>query len=85
MRSRVYGAGEPREESVFVATEREAALLQDAVGHLRAVQKTMEEKLGADFLTIDLRAAWTSLGKIIGETVGEDIIDEIFSRFCIGK
>lgn len=85
VRARVYGAGESREESVFVATEREAALLQDAVGHLRAVQKTMEEDLGADFLTIDLRAAWTSLGKIIGEAVGEDIIDEIFSRFCIGK
>lgn len=85
VRARVYGAGESREESVFVATEREAALLQDAAGHLRAVQKTMEEDLGADFLTIDLRAAWTSLGKIIGEAVGEDIIDEIFSRFCIGK
>ena len=85
VRARIYGAGESREESVFVATEREAALLQDAAGHLRAVQKTMEEDLGADFLTIDLRAAWTSLGKIIGEAVGEDIIDEIFSRFCIGK
>ena len=40
---------------------------------------------GNDFVVIDLRSAWEKLGEITGETVGEDIIDQIFSQFCIGK
>lgn len=85
VREAVYGPGGPQEESAFVATAREAAELRAAAAHLRAACETLEEGLGEDFITIDLRGAWTALGKIIGETVGEDIIDEIFSRFCIGK
>ena len=41
--------------------------------------------MSADFVVIDLRTLWEKLGEITGETVGEDIIDEIFSRFCLGK
>ena len=85
MHEAVYGPGGPQEESAFVATAREAAELREAAAHLRAACETLEEGLGEDFITIDLRGAWTALGKIIGETVGEDIIDERFSRFCIGK
>ena len=38
-----------------------------------------------DFLETDIRDAWDALGKITGETLSEDIIDEIFSKFCLGK
>ena len=41
--------------------------------------------MSVDFVSIDLRSAWEKLGEITGETVGEDIIDQIFSQFCIGK
>jgi len=34
---------------------------------------------------VDLRAAWEKLGEITGDTAGEDLLDQIFSRFCIGK
>ena len=85
VRQIVYGKGAPEEESAFLATAREAEALREAAVHLRAACQTMDEGLGEDFITIDLRGAWTALGKITGETVGEDILDEMFSKFCLGK
>lgn len=41
--------------------------------------------LSVDFLVIDLQNAWEKLGKITGETVEEDLLDQIFSKFCLGK
>jgi len=38
-----------------------------------------------DCIVVDLRAAWEKLGEITGDTAGEDLLDQIFSRFCIGK
>ena len=38
-----------------------------------------------DLVAYDIKECWEKLGEITGETVGEDIIDEIFSRFCVGK
>ena len=79
------GTGSGREEGSFVSDERAAALLRAADDQLGAALKTIGAGLSVDFISIDLRAAWEKLGEITGETVGEDIIDEIFSRFCIGK
>lgn len=63
--------------------------------HLRALQVAHDNLVGAynsinygmpgDFLAIDLRSAWENLGEITGETLEEDIIDKIFSQFCLGK
>ncbi|MGN0939115.1 MAG: tRNA uridine-5-carboxymethylaminomethyl(34) synthesis GTPase MnmE [Selenomonas sp.] len=82
--TRIAGITETPEES-YVSGERDAALLHAADDHLRAALETIGRGLSADFISIDLRSAWEKLGEITGETVGEDIIDEIFSRFCIGK
>lgn len=79
------GTGSGLEEGSFVSDERSAALLRAADAQLGAALKTIGAGLSVDFISIDLRAAWEKLGEITGETVGEDIIDEIFSKFCIGK
>ena len=47
--------------------------------------KSISEKMPEDFYSIDLVAAYESLGLIIGEQIDEDVIEEIFSKFCVGK
>jgi len=52
---------------------------------LEQVQETIQQELPLDFWTIDLRSAIQALGEITGEEMVEQILDQIFSRFCIGK
>ena len=49
------------------------------------MKKSIENYMPEDFYSIDLMSAYASLGMIIGEEVGEDLVNEIFSRFCMGK
>ena len=72
-------------EMSFVRDEREADLLRRAVKHLREAQETIRLNVGIDFVSIDLRAALECLSELTGESVGEDVLNEIFSKFCIGK
>ena len=72
-------------EMSFVRDEREADLLRRAVKHLREAQKTIRLNIGLDFVSIDLRAALECLSELTGESVTEDVLNEIFSKFCVGK
>jgi tRNA modification GTPase len=49
------------------------------------VQQTIDNQLPLDFWTIDLRSAIAALGSVTGDEITESMLDEIFSRFCIGK
>ena len=60
-------------------------LLKDASNSLSLVQDSIDKDLSEDFYTVDLTAAYTSLGEIIGEEIGDDLAEEIFSKFCMGK
>ena len=57
----------------------------DTAESLKKVLESIELGLPEDFYSIDLMSAYESLGNIIGESVGEDLINEIFGRFCMGK
>ena len=72
-------------ESVLVSDARQAEILRQAMVLLDQTRMTLMSGMSEDFVVIDLRSAWEKLGEITGDTVDEDIIDEIFSRFCIGK
>ncbi|MEL6776381.1 MAG: tRNA uridine-5-carboxymethylaminomethyl(34) synthesis GTPase MnmE [Cyanobacteria bacterium J06597_16] len=65
--------------------QRQAAALISAQTALGEVQATINNELPLDFWTIDLRAAIHALGEVTGEEMTESMLDEIFSRFCIGK
>ena len=49
------------------------------------VKDSVSLGMSEDFYSIDLMDAYTALGTVIGEEVGEDLVDEIFSKFCMGK
>ncbi|SHK38803.1 tRNA modification GTPase [Selenomonas ruminantium] len=85
IKAKVYGGAVLADEGSFVSDERQVNLLRNADKHLAAALTTIDAGMGLDFISIDLRSAWETLGEITGDTVGEDIIDEIFSKFCIGK
>ena len=77
--------GSVNAEMNFVRDEREADLLRRAVENLEEARVTLSKNIGIDFVAIDLRAALELLSEITGESVTEDVINEIFSKFCIGK
>ena len=70
---------------VYITNVRHKASLQDAYVSLGKVKESIENQMPEDFFTIDLMDAYESLGSITGETVGEDLVNEIFSKFCMGK
>ena len=72
-------------EMNFVRDEREANLIRHSINHLQAAQETIAKNIGIDFVSIDLHAALENLSELTGESVSEDVINEIFSKFCIGK
>ena len=57
----------------------------EAADSLDLVKNSIEMDMPEDFFSIDLMNAYESLGRIIGEAVGEDLVNEIFSKFCMGK
>lgn len=71
--------------SLLVTSSRHRDGLQKARQNVRRAIKALDQGMTGDFLSIDLRAALNELGTITGEITNEDILDSIFSRFCIGK
>lgn len=72
-------------DEVYITNARHKAALSDAAESIKKVIESIENGLPEDFYTIDLMDAYESLGSITGETTGEDLVNEIFSKFCMGK
>ena len=72
-------------DQLYITKARHKSSLIEAVNSLKRVDQSIDEGLGEDFYTIDLMAAYESLGEIIGETLEDDLADKIFKEFCMGK
>ena len=82
----MFFEGELKQNNELVVTNlRHKEALQDALHSLKLVERSIEDGMPEDFYSIDLTSAYASLGKIIGEEVDEDVVNEIFSKFCMGK
>ena len=72
-------------DGIYITNIRHKKLLSDAKESLKLVMNSIDDDMPEDFYSIDLMSAYESLGLIIGESVEDDLMDEIFSKFCMGK
>lgn len=73
------------DHEVVITNIRHKEALQEAFHSLKLVEKSISDGMPEDFYSIDLMSAYASLGRIIGEEVDDDLVEEIFSKFCLGK
>lgn len=72
-------------DEVYITNLRHKQALMETLDSLQHVLESIEQGMPEDFLSIDLMAAYEQLGYILGEALGDDLADEIFSKFCMGK
>ncbi|HIX28552.1 MAG TPA: tRNA uridine-5-carboxymethylaminomethyl(34) synthesis GTPase MnmE [Candidatus Blautia stercoravium] len=72
-------------DEIYITNVRHKAALEEAKRSLELVENSIDMQMPEDFFSIDLMNAYEALGSIIGESVGEDLVNEIFSKFCTGK
>lgn len=85
IRDTVLKQGLEPSEGVLITHLRHRGALERARASLDQVLLSVERRMAAEFVAVDLRAAINALGEIIGETTTDDILDRIFNSFCIGK
>ncbi len=78
-------AGAEEAQSIIITNARHSELLKKSAAHLNDAAEALKAGMDMDCVTIDLNLAWTALGGLTGNTVSEDIVDRIFSKFCLGK
>lgn len=81
----LFFRGEIKSEELFITNIRHKEALVKAKKSCIEALETLKNTLAIDLVSIDIKNAWDSLGKITGDTLEEDIINKIFSQFCLGK
>lgn len=72
-------------DEVYITNVRHKTALEESLVSIKQVLNSIESGMPEDFYTIDLMNAYAKLGEIIGEEVGEDLVNTIFQKFCMGK
>lgn len=72
-------------DEIYITNQRHKEALAEAYDSMQMVLQSLADQMPEDFYSIDLMSAYASLGRIIGEEVGDDLVNEIFSKFCMGK
>lgn len=85
IRNMFYSGKVTYNDQVYITNARHKEALENALESLKQVKNSVDAGMPEDFYSIDLMDAYTDLGLIIGESVEDDLINEIFSKFCMGK
>lgn len=81
----VFSGGVDMEESAVIAGAREKEAIENVYYHLQEAQKSLGENAPVDLIAIDLNKAGEKTAEILGETISGEVLDLVFSKFCIGK
>ena len=81
----VYGGTVQNESSAMLSNVRHITLMEQAKSQIEQSLNNIEAGLPVDFVVTDVRSAWEQLGDITGDSLRESMVDELFSRFCLGK
>ncbi len=74
-----------QQDYTYLSNVRQISLAKESYSILEEVEKGIEEEIPIDMIEIDIKRSWEKLGEIIGETYTEELIDQLFSQFCLGK
>lgn len=74
-----------QQDYTYLSNVRQIFLAKEANSILEEVEKGIIDEVPVDMIEIDIKRAWEKLGEIIGETYTEELIDQLFSQFCLGK
>lgn len=85
IRNMFYSGKVTYNDQVYITNARHKEALENALESLKQVKNSVDAGMPEDFYSIDLMDACTDLGLIIGESVEDDLVNEIFSKFCMGK
>lgn len=85
IRNMFYSGKVTYNDQVYITNARHKEALENALESLKQVKISVDAGMPEDFYSIDLMDAYTDLGLIIGESVEDDLVNEIFSKFCMGK
>lgn len=85
IREKAFSSSNIQSAEIYITKLRHYEALQEASLHLERAIEGLKNDLSPEFITIDLREALLQLGLIIGRNISEDILDAIFSKFCVGK
>lgn len=72
-------------DATYITNARHKALIEIALNYLNSALENIDNSYSVDMLEIDIRACWDTLGEIIGATYKDELLDELFSNFCLGK
>ncbi|PYI52697.1 tRNA uridine-5-carboxymethylaminomethyl(34) synthesis GTPase MnmE [Paenibacillus flagellatus] len=80
-----FGGQLETNDMTYVSNVRHIHLLKRAKSALEEAYRAADERVPIDMIQIDIRSSWEHLGELVGDAVGESLIDQIFSQFCLGK
>lgn len=69
----------------YITNVRQIAKIKECLNKIVEVKASLQQEIPLDMIEIDLRSIWNTLGEIIGESYSEELLDELFSKFCVGK
>ena len=73
------------QDLTYISNARQIALIKECLKIIKEIKKSNDSNIEVDLIQIDLQRLWETLGEIIGDTYKEELLDEIFSKFCLGK